>query len=57
MIQNSQMHQVVMNSLAVSALVSFGFGPSPITSQVWGGTDGCSLPSDLLGVLGLFGLV
>eukprot|EP00076_Gallus_gallus_P034296 XP_024999834.1 proline-rich protein 29 isoform X3 [Gallus gallus] len=33
MIQNSQMHQVVMNSLAVSALVSFGFGPSPITAQ------------------------
>lgn len=57
MIQNSQMHQVVMNSLAVSALVSFGFGPSPITAQVWGGTDGCSLPSDLLGVWGLFGLV
>ncbi|XP_062451353.1 proline-rich protein 29 [Rhea pennata] len=33
MIQNSQMHQVVMNSLAVSALMSFGFGPSPSTSQ------------------------
>ncbi|XP_052555510.1 proline-rich protein 29 [Tympanuchus pallidicinctus] len=33
MIQNSQMHQVVMNSLAVSALVSFGFGPSPATAQ------------------------
>uniref|UniRef100_A0A8D0FRA9 DUF4587 domain-containing protein n=1 Tax=Strix occidentalis caurina TaxID=311401 RepID=A0A8D0FRA9_STROC len=29
MLQNSQMHQVVMNSLAVSALTSFGFGPSP----------------------------
>uniref|UniRef100_A0A8B9C5F4 DUF4587 domain-containing protein n=1 Tax=Anser brachyrhynchus TaxID=132585 RepID=A0A8B9C5F4_9AVES len=29
MIQNSQMYQVVMNSLAVSALTSFGFGPSP----------------------------
>ncbi|KAM9215022.1 proline-rich protein 29 [Leptosomus discolor] len=33
MIQNSQMHQVVMNSLAVSALTSFGFGPSPDTAQ------------------------
>ncbi|XP_064492783.1 proline-rich protein 29 isoform X2 [Pseudopipra pipra] len=28
MIQNSQMHQVLMNSLAVSALTSFGFGPA-----------------------------
>ncbi|XP_021233285.1 proline-rich protein 29 [Numida meleagris] len=36
MIQNSQMHQVVMNSLAVSALVSFGFGPSPATAQTLG---------------------
>ncbi|XP_072212939.1 proline-rich protein 29 [Excalfactoria chinensis] len=33
MIQNSQMHQVVMNSLAVSAMVSFGFGPPPATAQ------------------------
>ncbi|XP_017693852.1 PREDICTED: proline-rich protein 29 [Lepidothrix coronata] len=33
MIQNSQMHQVLMNSLAVSALTSFGFGPSPATAQ------------------------
>ncbi|NXK40216.1 PRR29 protein, partial [Piprites chloris] len=33
MIQNSQMHQVVMNSLAVSALTSFGFGPAPATAQ------------------------
>ncbi|NWQ67153.1 PRR29 protein, partial [Neopipo cinnamomea] len=33
MIQNSQMHQVMMNSLAVSALTSFGFGPSPATAQ------------------------
>ncbi|NWR60289.1 PRR29 protein, partial [Bucorvus abyssinicus] len=33
MIQNSQMHQVVMNSLAVSALMSFGFGPSPVAAQ------------------------
>ncbi|XP_015741013.2 proline-rich protein 29 isoform X2 [Coturnix japonica] len=33
MIQNSQMHQVVMNSLAVSAMVSFGYGPSPATAQ------------------------
>ncbi|XP_065507436.1 proline-rich protein 29 [Caloenas nicobarica] len=34
MIQNSQMHQVVMNSLAVSALTSFGFGPSAAAAQV-----------------------
>ncbi|KAM6042157.1 proline-rich protein 29 isoform 1-T1 [Chlamydotis macqueenii] len=33
MIQNSQIHQVVMNSLAVSALTSFGFGPSPAAAQ------------------------
>ncbi|NWI23559.1 PRR29 protein, partial [Sula dactylatra] len=33
MIQNSQMHQVVMNSLAMSALTSFGFGPSPAAAQ------------------------
>ncbi|NXP47566.1 PRR29 protein, partial [Heliornis fulica] len=33
MIQNSQMHQVVMNSLVVSALASFGFGPSPAAAQ------------------------
>ncbi|NXC40582.1 PRR29 protein, partial [Penelope pileata] len=33
MIQNSQMHQAVMSSLAVSALVSFGFRPSPATAQ------------------------
>ncbi|XP_010080132.1 PREDICTED: proline-rich protein 29, partial [Pterocles gutturalis] len=33
MIQNSQMHQVVMNSLAVSALTSFGFGPPPAAAQ------------------------
>ncbi|XP_005508327.2 proline-rich protein 29 isoform X1 [Columba livia] len=33
MIQNSQMHQVVMNRLAVSALTSFGFGPSPAAAQ------------------------
>ncbi|XP_050183717.1 proline-rich protein 29 isoform X1 [Myiozetetes cayanensis] len=33
MIQNSQMHQVVMNGLAVSALMSFGFGPSAATAQ------------------------
>ncbi|KAM6233527.1 proline-rich protein 29 isoform 2-T2 [Spheniscus humboldti] len=33
MIQNSQMHQVVMNSLAVAALTSFGFGPSPAAAQ------------------------
>ncbi|NXN72137.1 PRR29 protein, partial [Himantopus himantopus] len=33
MIQNSQMHQVVMNSLALSALTSFGFGPSPAAAQ------------------------
>ncbi|NXM01491.1 PRR29 protein, partial [Tyrannus savana] len=33
MIQNSQMHQVVMNGLAVSALASFGFGPSAASAQ------------------------
>ncbi|NXG17228.1 PRR29 protein, partial [Grallaria varia] len=33
MIQNSQMHQVVMNSLVVSALMSFGLGPSPTSAQ------------------------
>ncbi|NXO05434.1 PRR29 protein, partial [Rhinopomastus cyanomelas] len=33
MIQNSQMHQVVMNSLAVSALTAFGFGPSSASAQ------------------------
>ncbi|NXN37465.1 PRR29 protein, partial [Rhinoptilus africanus] len=33
MIQNSQMHQVVMNNLAVLALTSFGFGPSPAAPQ------------------------
>ncbi|XP_061875443.1 proline-rich protein 29 isoform X1 [Colius striatus] len=34
MIQSSQMHQVVMNSLAVSALMAFGFGPAPDAAQV-----------------------
>ncbi|NXW50952.1 PRR29 protein, partial [Nyctiprogne leucopyga] len=33
MIQNSQMHQVVMNTLALAALTSFGFGPSPAAAQ------------------------
>ncbi|NXT93398.1 PRR29 protein, partial [Anhinga rufa] len=33
MIQNSQMHQVVMNSLAVSALTSFMFGTSLAAAQ------------------------
>ncbi|XP_030364899.1 proline-rich protein 29 [Strigops habroptila] len=33
MIQNSQMYQVVMNSLALSALTAFGFGPSPGAAQ------------------------
>ncbi|KAM6238700.1 proline-rich protein 29 [Porphyrio hochstetteri] len=33
MIQNSQMHQVVMNSLAMAALTSFGFGSSPPATQ------------------------
>ncbi|NXN31173.1 PRR29 protein, partial [Nycticryphes semicollaris] len=37
MIQNFQMYQMVMNSLAVSALASFGFGPSPATAQVVAG--------------------
>ncbi|NWY07828.1 PRR29 protein, partial [Nothoprocta ornata] len=43
MIQNSQMHQVVMNSLAVSALMSFGLGPFPSSAQMTtmpGNTDG-----------------
>ncbi|NWH81250.1 PRR29 protein, partial [Piaya cayana] len=34
MIQNSQMHQIIMNSLTMSALMSFGFGPSPAAAQV-----------------------
>ncbi|NWY51147.1 PRR29 protein, partial [Chionis minor] len=34
MIQNSQMHQVVMNSMAVSALTSFRFAPSPAAAPV-----------------------
>ncbi|XP_074973436.1 proline-rich protein 29 [Phalacrocorax aristotelis] len=33
MIQNSQMHQVVMNCLTVSALMAFGFGTSPAAAQ------------------------
>ncbi|XP_065555268.1 proline-rich protein 29 isoform X2 [Lathamus discolor] len=33
MIQSSQMHQVLMNSLALSALTAFGFGPSPAAAQ------------------------
>ncbi|NWH56325.1 PRR29 protein, partial [Geococcyx californianus] len=33
MIRNSQMLQGVMNSLAVSALTSFGFGASPAAAQ------------------------
>ncbi|XP_009997636.1 PREDICTED: proline-rich protein 29 [Chaetura pelagica] len=36
MIQNSQMHQVVMNSLAVAALTSCGLGASPALAQVLG---------------------
>uniref|UniRef100_A0A8B9FC09 DUF4587 domain-containing protein n=1 Tax=Amazona collaria TaxID=241587 RepID=A0A8B9FC09_9PSIT len=34
MIQSSQMHQVLMNSLALSALTALGPGPSPATAQV-----------------------
>ncbi|NWJ06568.1 PRR29 protein, partial [Crypturellus undulatus] len=34
MIQNSQVHQVLMNSLVVSALTSFGLGPSPSSAQM-----------------------
>ncbi|NXG51436.1 PRR29 protein, partial [Psilopogon haemacephalus] len=34
MIQNSQMHQVVMHSLAVAALASFGLAPAPPAAQV-----------------------
>ncbi|XP_074019097.1 proline-rich protein 29 [Numenius arquata] len=37
MIQNFQMHQVVMNSLAVSALASFRFWPSPAAAQAMAG--------------------
>ncbi|NXS94566.1 PRR29 protein, partial [Jacana jacana] len=37
MIQNFQMHQMVMNSLAVSALASFGFGPPQATAQAMAG--------------------
>ncbi|NXI35584.1 PRR29 protein, partial [Galbula dea] len=33
MIQNSQMHQVLMNSLAMSALTSCGCGPAPAAAQ------------------------
>ncbi|XP_008942251.1 PREDICTED: proline-rich protein 29, partial [Merops nubicus] len=33
MIQNSQLHQVLMSSLALSALAAFGFGPSPPAAQ------------------------
>ncbi|NXE99150.1 PRR29 protein, partial [Menura novaehollandiae] len=39
MIQNSQMHQVVMNSLAVAALTSFGLGPSLAPAQVLPGPE------------------
>ncbi|NXN14692.1 PRR29 protein, partial [Indicator maculatus] len=34
MIQNSQMHQVVMNSLAVATLTSCGLRPAPAAAQV-----------------------
>lgn len=34
MIQSSQMHQVLMNSLALSALTAFGLGPPPAAAQV-----------------------
>lgn len=41
MIQNAQMHQVIMNNLTMSALTSFGLSPAPPTAQVrlsnWGG--------------------
>ncbi|KAM8988536.1 proline-rich protein 29-like [Ara ararauna] len=37
MIQSSQMHQVLMNSLALSALTAFGLGPSPAAAQVMEG--------------------
>ncbi|XP_057285913.1 proline-rich protein 29 [Pezoporus wallicus] len=33
MIQSSHMHQVLMNSLALSALTAFGLGPSPAAAQ------------------------
>ncbi|KAM9368813.1 proline-rich protein 29 [Phaethornis superciliosus] len=34
MLQNSQMHQVVMNSLAVTALMAWGSGTAPASAQV-----------------------
>ncbi|NWS48332.1 PRR29 protein, partial [Probosciger aterrimus] len=37
LIQNSQMHQVVMNSLALAALTAFGLGPSPAAAQAMEG--------------------
>uniref|UniRef100_A0A7M4DX74 DUF4587 domain-containing protein n=1 Tax=Crocodylus porosus TaxID=8502 RepID=A0A7M4DX74_CROPO len=33
MIQNAQMHQVIMNNLTMSALTSFGLSPAPPTAQ------------------------
>ncbi|XP_033926178.1 proline-rich protein 29 [Melopsittacus undulatus] len=33
MLQSSQMHQVLMKSLALSALAAFGLGPSPAAAQ------------------------
>ncbi|XP_019410192.1 PREDICTED: proline-rich protein 29 isoform X1 [Crocodylus porosus] len=34
MIQNAQMHQVIMNNLTMSALTSFGLSPAPPTAQM-----------------------
>ncbi|NXY23146.1 PRR29 protein, partial [Atrichornis clamosus] len=39
MIQNSQMHQVLMHSLAVAALTSFGLGPPPAPAQALAGPE------------------
>ncbi|CAM5178169.1 unnamed protein product [Eretmochelys imbricata] len=34
MIQNAQMHQVIMNNMTMAALTSFGFNPAPTAAQV-----------------------
>ncbi|XP_074796771.1 proline-rich protein 29 isoform X2 [Natator depressus] len=34
MIQNAQMHQVIMNNMTMAALTSFGFSPAPAAAQV-----------------------
>ncbi|XP_044855821.1 proline-rich protein 29 isoform X5 [Mauremys mutica] len=34
MIQNAQMHQVIMSNMTMAALTSFGFSPAPAAAQV-----------------------